>query len=239
MSGDNPLLHPKNKLLAALAPSEYERLVPHLQVVPLSNQQVIYEDGEPIKYAYFPHQAIISLVIIMDDGSTVEAALVSQEGMAGISIILGDNISSLQAIVQVPGDGMRIDADVLKAEFDRGGSLQRLLLRYVQAVFSELAQGSACNRVHSLEKRLARWLLKVSDRVASKKFPLTQEFIAQMLGVRRSGVTVAASALSQLGIISYQRGHITILDIEALEATSCECYRVVKDNFTRLLDNVY
>jgi CRP-like cAMP-binding protein len=239
MSGDNPLIHPKNQLLAALPASEYQLLVPHLQVVPLPNQQVIYEVAEPIKYVYFPHQAVISLVITMDDGSTVEAALVGQEGMAGIPMILGDYISCLQAVVQVPGDGMRIDADVLKTEFDRGGYLQRILLRYVQAVFSEMAQGSACNRVHSLEKRLARWLLKVSDRIGSKDFPLTQEFIAQMLGVRRSGVTVAASTLSQSGIISYKRGHITILDIEALQATSCECYWVVKDNFSRLLGNVY
>ncbi len=254
MSVNNPLIHPQNHLLAALPVAEYQRLIPHLQVVPLSNQQVIYEVAEPIKYAYFPHQAVISLVITMDDGSTVEAALVGQEGMAGIPMLLGDKISPLQAVAQVPGDSMRIDADVLKTEFDRGGYLQRLLLRYVQAVFSELAQGSACNRVHSLEKRLARWLLKVSDRIGSKDFPLTQEFsdrigskdfpltqefIAQMLGVRRSGVTVAANALSRSGIISYKRGHITILDIEALEATSCECYRVVKDNFTRLLGNVY
>ncbi|BAY26788.1 Crp/Fnr family transcriptional regulator [Calothrix sp. NIES-2100] len=238
MSVNNPLIHPKNQLLAALPPSEYESLVPHLQLVPLSNQQVIYEVGEPIKYAYFPHQAVISLVIIMDDSSTVEAALVSQEGMAGIPIILGDNISFLQAVVQVPGDGMRINADVLKTEFDKGGYLQRLLLRYVQAVFSELAQGSACNRVHSLEKRLARWLLKVSDRIGSQEFPLTQEFMAQMLGVRRSGVTVAANTLSQSGIISYHRGQITILDKQALEAASCECYRVVKTEFARLWGNL-
>jgi CRP-like cAMP-binding protein len=237
MSVNNPLIHPKNQLLAALPASEYESLLPHLQVVPLSNQQFIYEVGEPIEYAYFPHQAVISLVVVMDDSSTVETALVSQEGMAGFPILLGDNISSLQAVVQVPGDGMRLNADLLKTEFDKGGSLQRLLLRYVQAVISELAQGAACNRIHSLEKRLARWLLKVSDRLGSKEFPLTQEFIAQMLGVRRSGVTVAASILSQSGIISYHRGHITILDMEALEAASCECYRVVKAEFTRLLGN--
>lgn len=167
MSVNNPLIYPKNQLLAALPAREYQRLMPHLQVVPLSNQQIIYEDGAPIKYTYFPHQAVISLVIVMDDGSTVEAALVSQEGMAGIPMLLGDKISSLEAVVQIPGDGMRIDADVLKTEFDRGGSLQRLLLRYVQAVFSELAQGAACNRVHNLDKRLARWLLKIADRRGS------------------------------------------------------------------------
>ncbi|MDZ8053211.1 MAG: Crp/Fnr family transcriptional regulator [Aulosira sp. ZfuVER01] len=232
------LIDPRNKLLAALPCAEYERLVPHLHLVPLANRQVIYEVGEAIAYVYFPNRAIISLLTMMNDGSTVEIALVGDEGMAGIPVILGDNISSIQAIVQVPGDGMRINADVLKTEFDRGGYLQSLLLRYVQAVLMELSQGVACNSRHTLEKRFARWLLKVSDRIGSQEFPLTQEFMAQMLGVRRSGVTVAAGIFSQSGIIKYHRGHITILDREALEATSCECYRIVKDEFTRLLGNL-
>ncbi|OUL23846.1 Crp/Fnr family transcriptional regulator [Nostoc sp. T09] len=238
MSVDNTLTRSKNQLIAALPAAEYERLVPHLQIVRLSNQQVIYEIAEPIAYAYFPDQAIISLLTMMNDGSTVEVALVGHEGMAGIPIILGDNISSIRAIVQVSGYGVRINADVLKTEFARGGSLQRLLLRYVQAVITELAQGTACNRRHRLEKRLACWLLKVSDRIGSQEFPLTQEFIAEMLGVRRSGVTVAAGILSQSGIISYHRGHITILDRKALEATSCECYQTVKAEFTRLLGDL-
>ncbi|OUL32126.1 Crp/Fnr family transcriptional regulator [Nostoc sp. 106C] len=238
MSVDNTLTHPKNKLLAALPCTEYERLAPHLQIVRLSNQQVIYDIAEPIAYAYFPQGSIISELAMMDDGSTVEVALVGHEGMAGIPIILGDNISSIKAIVQIPGYSVRLNADVLKTEFDRGGSLQRLLLRYVQAVITEMAQGTACNRLHRLEKRLSRWLLKVSDRLGSQEFPLTQEFIAEMLGVRRSGVTVAAGILSQSGIISYHRGYITILDREALEATSCECYRIVKAEFTRLLGDL-
>ncbi|MBD2213682.1 Crp/Fnr family transcriptional regulator [Nostoc linckia FACHB-104] len=233
-----PLMQPENQLLGALPSDIYERLASHFKLVSLPTQEVICEVAEPIQYAYFPHQAVISLLATMDDGSTVEVALVSQEGMVGLPIILGDNISSMRAIVQVPGEAMRINADILKAEFFQGGPLQNLLLRYVQAVLIELAQGAACNRLHSLDKRLARWLLKISDRMQSQEFPLTQEFLSQMLGVRRAGVSVAASILSQSGIISYNRGHICILDRKGLEAASCECYQVVKDEFTRLFGNL-
>lgn len=232
---NKPLMQPENQLLGALPADIYERLASHFKLVSLPTQEVICEVAEPIEYVYFPHHAVISLLATMDDGATVEVALVSQEGMVGLPVILGDNISSMRAIVQVPGEAMRIDADILKAEFDQCGPLQHLLLRYVQAVLTEFAQGAACNRLHSLDKRLARWLLKIADRRQSQEFPLTQEFIAQMLGVRRSGVSVAAGILSQSGIISYNRGHISILDRKALEAASCECYRVVKDEFTRLL----
>ncbi|MDZ7957592.1 MAG: Crp/Fnr family transcriptional regulator [Aulosira sp. DedQUE10] len=232
---NKPLMQPENHLLATLPAYIYERLAPHLKLVPLSTHEVIVEIGEPIKYVYFPHKAIVSLLATMDDGSTAEVALVGHEGMVGLPVILGDKISSILGIVQVPGEGMRIDADILKTEFERGGPLQSLLLLYVQAFITELAQGAACNRLHSLEKRLARWLLKVSDRIQSEEFPLTQEFIAQMLGVRRSGVSVAAGILSQSGIITYNRGRIHILNRPALEAASCECYRVVKGEFKRLL----
>lgn len=232
---NKPLMQTENQLLGALPSDIYERLASHFKLVSLPTQEVICEVAEPIDYVYFPHHAVISLLATMDDGATVEVALVSREGMVGLPVILGDNISSIRAIVQVPGEAMRIDADIIKAEFARGGFLQNLLLRYVQAVLTEFAQGAACNRIHSLDKRLARWLLKVADRRQSQEFPLTQEFIAQMLGVRRAGVSVAAGILSQSGIISYNRGHISILDRKALEAASCECYRVVKDEFTRLL----
>ncbi|MBN3959496.1 Crp/Fnr family transcriptional regulator [Nostoc sp. NMS8] len=236
MSLDKNLFHQRpNKLLAALPASDYERLVPHLKLVPLSLKQILYRAAEPITHVYFPDKAVVSIVTTMEDGSTVEAGLVSNEGMVGIPVILGDNTTTTRAFVQVSGAGMQMDADVLRAEFDRGGAIQILLLRYVQALYSELTQGVACNRLHTLEERLARWLLTVSDRLESEDFPLTQEFISEMLGVRRSGVTVAASTLSRAGMISYQRGQINILKREDLEATSCECYQVIQKEFARLL----
>lgn len=237
MSVNNPLQKPVNRLLAALPNSEYERLIPHLKLVSLPLDQVIYESGEPITHAYFPHQTVISIVTTMEDGSTVEVGVVSNEGMVGIPIILGGNTTTTTAIVQIADGAMRMDADILRSEFNRGGYLKTLLLRYVQARYTEIAQGSACNRLHTLEERLARWLLTVNDRLQLDDFPLTQEFIAQMLGVRRSGVTVAASTLSRAGMISYNRGKISIVNREDLEATSCECYRVIQSEFTRLLNN--
>ena len=155
--------------------------------------------------------------------------------MIGIPVILGNKITTTTSFVQISGAAMQMNADVFKAEFNRGGAIQTLLLSYIQAIYSELAQGAACNRLHTLDERLARWLLTVSDRVGSEDFPLTQEFISQMLGVRRSGVTVAASTLSRAGMISYHRGHISILNREDLSATACECYRVIQNEFTRLL----
>ncbi|MGJ5629117.1 Crp/Fnr family transcriptional regulator [Nostoc sp. CALU 1950] len=234
---ENTLKPQVNKLLAALPASDYERLVPHLKLVSLPTRQVIYEPGKPITQVYFPQNAVVSIVTSMKDGSMVEVGIVSNEGMVGIPIILGGNTTTTKAFVQVSGIGMQMDADVLKTEFDRGGAIQNLLLRYIRAVYSELTQGCACNRLHTLEERLARWLLTVSDRLESENFPLTQEFIAQMLGVRRSGVTVAASTLSRAGMIRYQRGQINILNRENLEATSCECYRVIQNEFARLLGN--
>ncbi|MEH1908262.1 MAG: Crp/Fnr family transcriptional regulator [Nostoc sp.] len=233
----NAVEQPANKLLAALPVSDYERLVPHLKLVSLATHQVIYEAGEPIIHVYFLQDAVVSVVASMEDGSMVEVGIVSKEGMVGIPVILGGNTTITKAFVQVSGAGMQIDANVLRTEFNRGGAIQNLLLRYVQAVYSELGQAAACNRLHILEERLARWLLTVSDRLESEDFPLTQEFISQMLGVRRSGVTVAASTLSRAGIIRYQRGHIRILNREDLEATSCECYRVIQGEFARLLEN--
>ncbi len=234
---DNIIKPQVNRLLAALPANDYERLIPHLKLVSLPTRQVIYEPGEPITQVYFPQNAVVSIVTIMEDGSTVEIGIVSNEGMVGIPVILGGNTTTTKAFVQVAGAGMQMDADVLRTEFNRGGAIQKLLLRYVRAVYTELTQSCACNRLHTLEERLARWLLTVSDRFESDDFPLTQEFIAQMLGVRRSGVTVAASTLSRAGMIRYQRGQISILNREDLEATSCECYRVIQKEFTRLLGN--
>lgn len=230
---------PQNRLLAALPASEYERLAPHLQLVSLPIRQVLYEPNEPIKYVYFPIGSMVSLVSIMKDGSTIEVGLVGNEGMVGVPVILGGNITTTKAFVQVSDNALQMDADLLKSEFNRGGQLQLLLLRYTQALLTQVSQSAACNRFHTIEERLARWMLLVADAVESDEFMLTQEFISQMLGTRRSGVTVAAGTLSQAGMLRYSRGKITILNREALEATSCECYGVIRDEFTRLLSNPF
>ncbi|MBD1902612.1 Crp/Fnr family transcriptional regulator [Trichocoleus sp. DQ-A3] len=231
----DPLQPIKNRLLAALPDEEYERLVPHLEPVSLPLNQVLYELGVPIEYVYFPQQGIVSLLSVLEDGSTVEAGMVGNDGMVGLPIILGGNKTSNRALVQVAGNGMRMKAEQLRSEFKRGGALQSLLLRYTQALLTQVSQGVACNRLHTIEERLARWLLTVQDRVESDQFPLTQEFIAQMLGTRRSGVTVAAGTLSKAGTIRYSRGKITILNQGDLEAISCECYGIIKAEFGRLL----
>ncbi|MBD1945516.1 Crp/Fnr family transcriptional regulator, partial [Coleofasciculus sp. FACHB-712] len=180
-------------------------------------------------------QGIVSLLSVLEDGSTVEAGMVGNDGMVGLPIILGGNKTSNRALVQVAGNGIRMKAEQLRSEFKRGGALQSLLLRYTQALLTQVSQGVACNRLHTIEERLARWLLTVQDRVESDQFPLTQEFIAQMLGTRRSGVTVAAGTLSKAGTIRYSRGKITILNQGDLEAISCECYGIIKAEFGRLL----
>ncbi|MEA5568206.1 Crp/Fnr family transcriptional regulator [Anabaena sp. UHCC 0399] len=230
-----PHLPRENKILAALSEAEYQRFAPHLERVHLPVKQVLYEAGEPITHVYFLNQAIASLVCNQEDGSTVEAGMVSNDGMVGLPVIWGGNSTTTTAFVQVPDSGMRMKAELLIAEFKRGGELQTLLLRYTQALFTQVTQTAACNRLHTIEERLARWLLIVADRVQSDTFPLTQEFIAQMLGCRRAGVTMAAGTLSQAGMISYKRGNITILNRSDLEDTSCECYSIIKNEYARLL----
>jgi CRP-like cAMP-binding protein len=225
----------KNQLLLALSASEYERLVPYLEQVELPLEKVLYEASEPITHVYFPENSIVSLVCNQLDGSTIEAGLVGSEGMVGLPVIWGGNTTITTAFVQVANGAFRMKAEQLQAEFLRGGELQSLLLRYTQALFTQVTQTAACNRLHRIEERLARWLLMVSDRVQSETFPLTQEFIAQMLGCRRSGVTVAAGILSQAGMINYKRGNINILNRQDLEATSCECYSIIKNEYARLL----
>ncbi|MBD1875027.1 Crp/Fnr family transcriptional regulator [Nodosilinea sp. FACHB-131] len=235
MSNVGSFTPPENHLLAVLPAEVYERLAPHLELVSLTNYQSIYDFDEPISSVYFPHDSLISLVTSMEDGSTIEVSLVGRQGMAGILAILGGKTKSHRAYVQIPGQAMRTSAATLKAEFDRGGPLQTTLLRYCQALFSQAAQSIACNRFHSTEQRLARWLLLVRDCVQSDTFLLTQEFIGEMLGVPRSSVTVAAGNLSQPGIIRYTRGQVTILDGKALENCSCECYGAIRSEFTQLL----
>ena len=224
-----------NRLLAALPDAEYQRLIPHLNNVSISLKQVLHEVGEPIEYVYFPQNAMVSALTTMVDGAMVEVGLVGYDGVTGIPAALGDNIAATNGIVQAAGSGMRMKASVLKTEFERGGLLQSLLLRYIQAQHAFVTQNAACNRLHYLEMRLARWLLLACDRIGSNELPMTHEFMSYMLGVRRAGVTEAANALKQSGLIRYTKGKVTILNRQELEAASCECYEIIKGEYARLL----
>jgi CRP-like cAMP-binding protein len=222
-----------NRLLEALPEDEYSHLEPHLIHVSLSVGTVFYEASEKIKTVYFPKSALVSLVNTLSTGTTTEIGIVGSTGMVGLPVILGDGYSSQRAIVQVAGDALKISAFVLKQEFNRGGKLQKLLLNYTQTRLNEVAQLAVCNRHHTIEERLARWLLIVQDLTQLNDLPLTQEFISHMLGCRRSGVTIAAGTLQGAGLISYARGKIHILNRQALEDTSCECYQLFDNNFDR------
>lgn len=230
-----PPLPAKNRLLAALPVEEYEALFPHLEQVSLTYKQSIYQPNEPIEYVYFLSHDIISLVVSTEDGGVVEAATVGNEGMVGIPVFLeADTVPSV-AIVQVPGDALRMKADAFRDWVARSQPFQYLLKRYTQVMFNSIMQTAACNRLHEIEQRCCRWLLMTHDRVESDKFSLTQEFLAQMLGVRRPSVSVVASILQKAEPIRYTRGKIAILDRSGLEAATCECYRVIKQEFDRLL----
>jgi CRP-like cAMP-binding protein len=235
MDGIKDCWEPHNQLLMALPPSEYRHLVPYLEPIDLPLHQVLCEPCEKTEYVYFPIDAAISLVFTTREGSSVEIGLVGREGMVGIATILGGHSMLSSTVVQIAGKGLRIQASVLKSEFDRGGPLQYLLLRYIQAFFTQVSQQAVCNRLHNLEERLARWLLAVHDCVQKDTFVMTQEYIAEMLGSRRSGVTVAAGTLQKAGIIHYRRGNIKILDRCQLEAVSCECYNIIRSEYCRLL----
>lgn len=226
---------PINKILAALPESEYQRLAPFLKPVNLNSGEILLEPQEPVKQVYFPQTAMISLVSIMLDGSTTEIGLVGNEGMIGLPAILGGKSTTSRTIVQISGSALQISADIIRQEFLRGENLQQILLLYTQALLTQVSQSAACNRQHNIEERLARWLLSVQDCVLQDELLLTQEFIANMLGTRRSGVTVAAGILQQAGMIRYSRGKITIINQSRLEETACECYRLVQDEFIRLL----
>ena len=228
--------HPHdNRLLAALPGEDAERLLPQLTPVVLALGDVLYEPDRAMTYLYFPTTAVVSLIYTMVDGTTAEMGLVGNEGVVGIALFMGGDTTPNRAIVQVAGKGFRLWAPALRAEFQRAGAVQLALLRYTQALITQISQTAVCNRLHSIEQRLCRWLLLTRDRVPFDAIQMTQEFIAHMLGVRREGVTLAARHLQEAGLIRYVRGHITILDRPGLEATACECYRVVKDEFTRLL----
>jgi CRP-like cAMP-binding protein len=225
----------ENRLLAALPAEEYQRLAPQLQQVPFSLGEVVYEFGGQLDYVYFPTTSIISLLYTMENGTSAEMGLTGNDGVVGIALFMGGGTMPNRAVVQSAGSAIRMKAKVLQDEFARGGRFQQLLLRYTQALITQISQTAVCNRLHSVEQQLCRWLLLSHDRIQSDELIMTQELIADMLGVRREGVTVAAGRLQDSGAISYVRGRITILDRQMLEETVCECYRVVKDEFDRLL----
>ena len=225
----------ENRLLGALPNDEYERLIPRLQEVSFSLGEVVYEFGGRLDYVFFPTTSIVSLLYTMENGSSAEMGLTGNDGVVGIALFMGGGTMPNRAVVQSAGGAVKMKAKDLQDEFALGGKFQYLLLRYTQALITQISQTAVCNRLHSVEQQLCRWLLLSHDRVKSDELIMTQELIADMLGVRREGVTVAAGRLQDDGAISYVRGHIKILDRKKLEETACECYRVVKDEFDRLL----
>ena len=228
----------QNHLLAALPTAEFEALAAHLEQVPMRLGQMLYEPGGQLQHAYFPTTAIVSLHYVMESGASAETAGVGNEGMVGVSLFMGGDTTPSSAVVQTAGHAYRLERRLLKQEFERGGLLQQLLLRYTQALLTQMAQTAVCNRHHSLEQQLCRWLLLTLDRLPGNELVMTQELVASMLGVRREGITVAAGDLQRAGYISYRRGHIAVLDRAGLEAHSCECYAVVKKELARLLSDV-
>ncbi|GAB7544603.1 Crp/Fnr family transcriptional regulator [Cupriavidus sp. CuC1] len=227
-----------NHLLAVLPEEEWARLAPLLVLVDLPLGQVIYESGDRLNHVYFPTTSIISLLYVMENGASAEIAIVGNEGMVGIALFMGGETTPSRAIVQSAGTAYRLDSAAMKAEFNRAGPMQRLLLRYTQALITQMAQTAVCNRHHSIEQQLCRWLLLSMDRLPSNKLKMTQELIANMLGVRRSGVTEAALKLQNASLIRYHHGHIEVLDRPGLEQRVCECYAVVKRECDRLLPDL-
>jgi len=228
-------LSPNNNLiLASLPPSEYQRLAPHLEPVSLSLGQVLYERREAIEYIYFPTHSMVSLVALLRDEAITEFALVGNEGIVGISVLLGSNITNSRAIVQLAGTAQKIDANILKTEFQRGQNLHKLSLLYTQALLTQVAQNAVCKSHHNIESRLARWLLLVQDCIKTDELHLTQKYISYLLGTRRATITEAASSLQEKGAISYSRGKITVINRETLAVNACECYEVVHDEYHRL-----
>ena len=228
----------QNHLLAALPAAEFERLAPHLQLVPMLLGETLYEPGGLLQHVYFPTTAIVSLLYNLESGSSAGIAGVGNEGILGISLFMGGDTTPSSAVVQTAGHGYRLQAKLLKEEFSRGGLVQRLLLRYTQALVTQMFQTAACNRHHSIEQQLCRWLLLTLDRLPSNDLIVTQELVASTLGVRREGITEAAGKLQRAGFIRYRRGHISVLERSGLETHACECYAVVKKEFARLLSDV-
>ncbi|MEW9572911.1 Crp/Fnr family transcriptional regulator [Rhodanobacter sp. Si-c] len=225
----------RNRLLAALPQAEWGRWLPHLEPVNMPLGKVLYESGSRLSHVYFPTTSIVSLLYVMEDGASAEIAVVGNEGIVGISLFMGGESTPSRALVQSAGQGFRLKSDLMLQEFNRAGPALHLLLRYTQALITQMSQTAVCNRHHSLDQQLCRWLLLSLDRLNSEELAMTQELIANMLGVRREGVTEAAGNLQQAGLIRYQRGHITVIDRAGLERRTCECYAVVKKEYDRLL----
>jgi len=228
----------QNYLLAALPAAEFERLSPHLEPILLPLGEMLYEPGEQLQYAYFPTTAIVSLHYVMESGASAETAGVGNEGVVGIALFMGGDTTPSSAVVRTAGHGYRLAGNLLKQEFNRAGLMQRLLLRYTQALMTQMNQTAACNRHHTVEQQLCRWLLLTLDRVSSRELIMTPELVANMLGVRREGITEAAGKLQRAGFIRYRRGHIAVLDRSGLETRACECYAVVKNELNRLMSDV-
>ena len=235
-----PLPHSpmQNHLLAAMPEADFARLAPHLELVPMRLGEALHEPGVCVQHAHFPTTAIVSLLHSLSSGASAEVAGVGNEGVLGIALFVGGGTTPTSAVVQTAGHGYRLGGKVLKDEFDRAGLVHRMLLRYTQALVTQIFQSGACNRHHSLEQQLCRWLLLTLDRSPSGELVMTQELIAGALGVRREGITEAAGRLQAAGHIRYRRGHISVLDRAGLEARTCECYAVVKTEFARLLSDV-
>lgn len=235
----SPIASPKqNHLLAALPDEDFARLLPDLELISMPLGWSVYESGGPLRYAYFPTTSIVSLLYVMKNGASAEIAIAGNEGLVGIALFMGGDTTTTCAVVQSAGEGFRLKASVVKREFALGGVLQQLALRYTQALITQTAQTAVCNRHHSVDQQLCRWLLLSMDRLPGNELMMTQELIANMLGVRREGVTAAAGNLQSAGLIHYSRGRITILDRKKLEARACECYGVVKREFDRLLPDL-
>ena len=225
----------RNRLLSALPHEEYARLQPHLEFVHLSKRRALYEAGDLIRHAYFLNSGMGSLLALTQGGASVEIAMVGNEGMLGLPVVLRARSTPYRIMVQIPGDAFRIKADAIRVEFKRGGKLQDLLLSYTHALITQISQSAVCNRFHTMEKRLCRWLLIAHDRVDGDTFHLTQEIISYMMGTPRTGVTMAAGALQDAGLIAYKRGKITIIDRSGLEEAACECYRIVAESLEHFL----
>ena len=225
----------QNHLLDALPAADYARLLPHLELIPMPLGWAVYEAGGQMRYLYFPTTSIVSLLYVLENGASAEIAITGNEGLVGISLFMGGESTPSRAVVQSKGNGYRLRASVLKTEFALGGRLQYLALRYTQALITQMAQTAVCNRHHTLDQQLCRWLLLSLDRLPGNELLMTQELISNMLGVRREGVTAAAGKLQADGLVKYSRGHIVVLDRPKLEKRVCECYAVVKKEFDRLL----
>jgi CRP-like cAMP-binding protein len=231
--------YPKqNQILDALSPAARERLLPHLQAVELPLGMVLYESGDTLRHIYFPTDSIVSLLYVLEDGASAEIAVVGNDGAIGVALFMGGETTTNRAIVQSAGYAYRLTGSRLKQEFERHGEMLHILLRYTQALITQMAQTAVCNRHHSVDQQLCRWLLLSLDRLSSNQLVMTQELIANMLGVRREGVTEAAGKLQKRGVIDYRRGHITVLDRPRLEQLSCECYAVVKKETDRLVPHL-